>query len=66
MVFLLEDDIRLDCLELGLEVADRMAMGAAIGATTSVGEGVAIVSLFFARTAPTACLVMLSSCSRVE
>jgi len=53
MIFLFKDHIRLDGLELGLEVADGMAMGAAIGATTSIGEGVAIVVLFFAWTAPT-------------
>lgn len=53
MIFLFEDHIRLDGLELGLEVADGMAMGAAIGATTSISEGVAIVILFFAGTAPT-------------
>lgn len=60
VIFLFEDYIRLDGLEFGLEVADGMAMGAAVGATTSVGEGVAIIVLFFARTAPTDWSVILS------
>ena len=59
MEFLLEDDVRLHSLELGLEVADGVAMGAAIGATTSIGEGVAIVFLFFAWTAPFLCSAVL-------
>ena len=52
MVFLLKDNLRFDSLELGLEVAKGVTVSAAIGATTGIGEGIAIVILFFTGTAP--------------
>ena len=52
MVFLLEDRIRLDSLELGLEIADGVTMGAAIGTTTGIGEVVAIILGLVTRSAP--------------
>lgn len=41
-------------LELGLEIGDVMAMGATIGATTGIGELVAIVLALFAWRPPLA------------
>ena len=52
MIFFFEDRIRLDGFKFGLEVADSIAMGAAVGATTGVGKVIAIVLSFFAITAP--------------
>ena len=52
MVFLLEDRIRLDSLELGLEIADGVTMGAAVGTTTGIGEVVAIILGLVTRSAP--------------
>lgn len=43
VVFFLKDGICLDRLELGLEVANGMTMGTAVGTTTGIGEVVAIV-----------------------
>ncbi len=52
MKLLFEHRLRVDGLEFGLEVTDGMTVGAAIGATASVGEFIAIVLRFVARTAP--------------
>ncbi len=48
----LEDWIGLNGFKLGLEAVDGVAVGAAIGATTSVGEIVAIVLGFVPRSSP--------------
>lgn len=61
MVFLLKDYLRFDSLELGLEIANGMAVGAAIGATTSVGERIAVVILLFTGTAPIPLISCLST-----
>jgi len=53
MELLLKNWIGLDSLKLGLEVTDGV-VSAAIGATTSSGEVVAIVLHLFARAAPIA------------
>lgn len=52
MVLLLEDRIRLDGLELGLEITDGVTMRAAIGTTTGIGEVVAIILGLVTRSAP--------------
>lgn len=52
VVLLLEHHFWLDGLKLGLEVANVVTMGAAVGATAGIGEGITVVVLFFARTAP--------------
>ena len=52
MVLFLEDRIRLDSLEFGLEIADGVTMRAAIGTTTGVGEVVAIILGLITRSAP--------------
>ena len=52
MVLLLEDRIRLDSLELGLEITNGVTMRAAIGTTTGVGEVVAIILGLVTRSAP--------------
>ena len=54
-VFLFEDGVRLDMLELGLEAIDIVTVGAAIGTTSRVGELVAIVLRLGTRRAPTLC-----------
>ena len=51
-VFLLEDGISLNGLELGLEIGDVVVMAAGIGAAASVGEVVASVLRFLSRGAP--------------
>ena len=43
MIFFLKDGIGLDGLEFGLEVANGMTMGAAVGTTTGIGEVVPII-----------------------
>lgn len=48
----LKHRLGLDSLELGLEVGDVMAMGAAVGTTTGIGELVAIVLTLLAWGAP--------------
>lgn len=48
----LEHGIRLYGFELGLEIGDVMAMGAAIGSTTGIGEIVTIVLALIARVTP--------------
>jgi hypothetical protein len=53
MIFFLEDRVSIGSLEFGLEVTDGMAVGAAVGATTGVGEVVAIVLGLVSRSAPT-------------
>ena len=53
MVFLLEDGIGFDSLELGLEITNGVAVGAAVGATTGVGEVVTIILGLVSRSAPT-------------
>lgn len=52
VVFFFKDGIGLDGLEFGLEVANGMTMRTAIGATTRVGEVVAIVLRLVTRGAP--------------
>ena len=52
MVLFLEDRIRLDSLEFGLEVADGVTMRAAIGTTTGIGEVIAIILGLVTRSAP--------------
>lgn len=42
-ILLFKDGISLDVLKLGLEAVDVMAVGAAVGAASSIGEFVAIV-----------------------
>jgi len=42
-ILLLEDRVSLNMLELGLEPVDVMAVGAAVGTTSSIGELVPIV-----------------------
>jgi len=53
MVFLLEDRVRLGCLEFGLKIADGSAVGAAIGSMTGIGEVVTIVLGLVTWSAPT-------------
>jgi len=48
----LEDWIGLDGFKLGLEAVDGVAVGATIGATTSIGEVVAIVLGLVTRSPP--------------
>lgn len=48
----LEDGIRFEGLELGLEVVEGMSMVAAIGAATSVGEFVPVILGFVTGVAP--------------
>ena len=52
--FFLEHGLRLDGFEFGLEIRDGMTMRAAIGATTGIGEVVAIILPLLARGAPKA------------
>ena len=52
MIFLFKDRIGFDCFELGLEISDSMAMGAAIGAATSIDEVIAQVLLLITRHTP--------------
>ena len=52
MELFLEDRIRLDSLEFGLEIADGVTMRAAIRTTTGVGEVVAIILGLVTRSAP--------------
>lgn len=49
---LLKDGLGLVDLELGLEVGEVVREGAAVGATTGVGEGEALVLDFLAEAAP--------------
>ena len=49
---LLKDGLGLVDLELGLEVGEVVGEVAAVGATTGVGEGEALVSDFLAEAAP--------------
>ena len=52
MELFLEDRIRLDSLEFGLEIADGVTVRAAIGTTTGIGEVVAIILGLVTRSAP--------------
>ena len=52
VIFLLENGIRIDSLELGLEVTDGVAMGAAVRAAASIGKIVSVVLSFLAFAAP--------------
>ena len=52
MVFFLKDRIGLNSLKLGLEVANGTTMRTAVGATTGIGEIVAIVLRLITRGAP--------------
>ena len=53
MKLLFEDRIGLDRLKLGLEITNVVTVGgAAVGATTGVGEIVAVVLGFFAGMTP--------------
>ena len=52
MKFLLEHRLGLEGLEFGLEVGDGMAVRAAIGTTTGIGEVVAIVLALLAWGSP--------------
>ena len=52
MVLLLKDRIRLNSLELGLEITNGVTMRAAIGTTTGIGEVVAIILGLVTRSAP--------------
>ena len=49
---LLEDRIGLESFEFGLEAVQSVAVGAAVGATTGVGEVVAIVLRLVTGSAP--------------
>lgn len=50
MYFLLEDRIRFNSFELGLEICQPLR--AAVGTTSGVGEGISVVLHFVSRTAP--------------
>lgn len=52
MVLLLKNRIRLDSLELGLEITNGVTMRATIGTTTGIGEVVAIILGLVTRSAP--------------
>ena len=52
MILLLENRIGFDGFELGLKVADVVAVGATVRATASIGEVVSIILGFFTGVAP--------------
>lgn len=52
VVLLLEDRIRLDSLELGLEITNGVTVRATIGTTTGIGKVVAIILGLVTRSAP--------------
>ena len=52
-VFLFEDGVGFDMLELGFEAVDVMAVGAAVGTTSGVGELVSVVLRLGSGKAPT-------------
>ena len=52
MICLLKDGIGFDSFEFGLEIANGVAVRAAVGTTTGIGEVVAIVLRFVTRSAP--------------
>lgn len=54
MDIFLEDWIGLDSFEFGLEAVDGVTVGAAVGATTSVGKVVAIILRLVTRSSPNA------------
>jgi hypothetical protein len=54
---LLEHGVRVELLELGLEVLQAGGVGGAVGAAAGVGEGEALVLDFFAVDAPVVVLV---------
>ena len=64
MVFFLKDRIGLDSLKLGLEVANGTTMRTAVGATTGIGEIVAIVLRLITRGAPDGMLSSTSQCRK--
>jgi hypothetical protein len=53
MEALLKDRLRVDLLELGLEVLEACRIAAAVGATAGIGHSVTGVYYFFAFNAPT-------------